>query len=101
MEEYWVTFRLAAGSTYEKRYQSMLDAMVECRNGSWGEPTSFWLVSTNLTIDAFIKKLTAGLSASTDLVVVRNLAKDNSRYFGKVDHLDVLKGFLPLIKTSG
>lgn len=101
MEEYWVTFRLESNSSYDTRYQSMLDAMIAIRGASWAEPTSFWLVQSSLTIDDFIQRLTAGLNAKTDLVVVRCLAKNASRYFGVLQHPDILKTFLPDIKKSG
>lgn len=100
MEEYWVTFRIESNTSYEKRYQSLLDAMVSVKgkNASWGESTSFWLIKSNLTIDQLAENLTSGLDAKTDLLVCRCLAKDNSRYFGSVQDLKVLLDFLPKIK---
>jgi hypothetical protein len=102
MEEYWVTFRIESNAGYEKRYKALLDGMISARgkNASWGEPTSFWLVRTPLAIDQFMAKLTSGLDAKTDLVVCRCLAKDNSRYFGSVQHLDILMDFLPNVKNA-
>lgn len=100
MESYWVTFRLDADAGYSKRYNALLEALGKVRGqgGSWGEPTSFWLVQSTLGIDAFTKTLASGLNAKTDLLVVRFLAKDDSRYFGNVEHLGVLKTFMPNIK---
>lgn len=103
MADYWVTFRIESNQTYSQRYQGLVDAMASARgqNASWGEPTSFWLVRSHLDIDAFTKALAAALNPKTDLLVVRQLAVDSSRYFGTVQHPSLLAGFLPLIKKVG
>jgi hypothetical protein len=100
MSDYWVTFRIESDATYDKRYKGLVEAMALARgsNASWGEPTSFWLVRTHLDIDAFTKALSKPLNATTDLLVVRELAVDDSRYFGAIKFPDVLKTFLPKVK---
>ena len=100
MANYWVTFRIASDAGYDKRYGEFLQAMIKARSSSWAEPTSFWLVSSTLGIDAFVAALSIPLDATKDLLVVRELAVDSSRYFGKVEHLAVLKEFLPNIKKA-
>ena len=100
MENYWVTFRIKSDETYQRRYDDMLAAMIKIRASSWGEPTSFWLVKSNLDIGAFTQALAVPLNPRTDLLVVRYLAKDGSRYFGSPSHPDVLKQFLPHIIKS-
>lgn len=103
MADYWVTFRIESDGSYQTRYQSMLNAMIKARGqqASWGEPTSFWLVQSGLAIDAFARQLTAGLKSTKDLLVVRQLAVDDSVYFGKTEHLGILKIFLPKIRKLG
>lgn len=100
MTEYWVTFRIASNSTYQKRYDALIDAMIEARgeNGSWADPTSFWIVGSELGISQFGKKLASALNSKTDLLVIRELSRNNSRYFGAVENLKILKEFLPDIK---
>lgn len=102
MADYWVTFRIASDTTYQKRYDKMLEAMIALRgpNASWAEPTSFWLVRSAAGLDAFIRALSASLNARTDLLVVRNTTDGETRYFGALSHLPILMEFFPRIKKS-
>ena len=100
MDKYWVTFRLLNNASYQERYDAMLKARVSVRAAQWGEPASFWLVESKLDIDPLMKVLTAPLTEQTDLLVVRYLGKNGSRYFGQFNHLDTLKHFLPDIIKS-
>jgi len=95
MAKYWVAFRIENNATYSKRYDALLEAMKSVRNGSWVEPTSFFLMTSDHTIDAVAKSLAAALSAKTDLMIIGDAATDNSRVFGKVDHPDVLSSIAP------
>lgn len=101
MEKYWITFRLKENLTYRVRYNNMLSNLIAVRGAQWGEPSSFWLVETSLDIDALMRTLTAPLDSKTDLVVVRRLKHDQSRFFGTLEHLDLLQEFLPNIRRSG
>src|SRR5262249_2714257 len=100
MAEYWVTFRIASDATYQKRYDAFVKAAVDATgaNACWADSTSFWLLQTGLDIVAFGKKLAAALNEKTDLLVIRELAVNDSIYFGSVPNLAVLKGFLPAVK---
>jgi hypothetical protein len=100
MNNYWVTFRIASDSTYQKRYDAMVKGAIEARGEGlgWAEPTSFWLLQSELGINAFVKKIAAGLDAKKDLLLVRELAANNSAYFGTPEQLGTLKVFLPDIK---
>ncbi|MBO6724188.1 MAG: hypothetical protein JJ911_00820 [Rhizobiaceae bacterium] len=93
---YWVTIRIKNDATYDDRYEGFVEALKEAkRKGFWSEPTSFWLVESDLGIDNFMATITAPLDSGTDLVVVRRIAHDEARYFGAVRHPEVLESFIP------
>lgn len=101
MNQYWATFRIAAGPGYEERYDALLDALFEIRNSSWAEPTSFWLFDSELDLVAAAKRMAKGLNTNKDLLVVRSMNKGGVVYFGKLEHEDVLRVFFPEAKKVG
>lgn len=96
MAKYWAAFRIENNATYSKRYDALLDAMKSVRTGSWVEPTSFFLMTSNHSLDTVAKALSSALSAATDLMIIGDATTDNCRVFGKVDHPDVLRSISPL-----
>jgi hypothetical protein len=98
MDNYCVTFRIAErvvdGKSASERRQRLIDN-VYGEDGFWDEPTSFILVTSSLSTSEFAKMACAGLSASHDLVFIFDPKDMSAAYFGKIDHLDVLKSFFP------
>jgi len=101
MADYWVSFRIENDRAYEERYQAFREAIDKATTKYWAETTSFYLASSHMEIDQFARVISAPLLANKDKLVVRYLAKDGSIYYGKIDHLDILKQFLPNIKKLG
>jgi hypothetical protein len=101
MPEYWATFRLERNANYDDRYNSMIEALQEIREGSWADPTSFWLFNSALEIDSAIRTLSRGLDPKKDLLVVRYLDKGAARWFGHLESEALLKQHMPYAKKAG
>ncbi|WP_114947567.1 hypothetical protein [Microvirga calopogonii] len=102
MFTYCVTFRIGNGTvegkTYQDRYNQLLDNITGEGGAYWGEPTSFYFVQSSLITPEFSKKTVRGLSPKDDLVVVFDPSDMSANYFGPIEHVDVLLGFLPTAK---
>lgn len=101
MANYHLTFRIAdktvGGKSYADRRQQLIDN-VYSDNGFWDEPTSFILVHSGLNTPDFAKLASKGLSPADDLVLVFDPEDQSASCFGKVEHFDVLRSFLPNVK---
>lgn len=102
MFTYCVTFRIAdktiSGKTYDDRRDALMDNVRSKDQGFWEETTSFILVESELTTDAFAAKAAKGLSAKDDLVIVFDPTDMSLAYFGPVEHPEVLKSFFKVSK---
>ncbi|MDI6836963.1 MAG: hypothetical protein QMD99_14795 [Rhizobiaceae bacterium] len=102
MANYWVAVRIENDKTYSNRYGGFLDALKAAKKkGYWSELTSFWFVESDMTIDTFTSYLSIPLSEEKDLLLVRKIASDDSRYFGEFAHEAVLLSFMPNAKKVG
>jgi hypothetical protein len=101
MPRYRATFRLGSESGSEKRYDAMLDAMMKIRDGSWGEPTSFWLFSSSLPIEAATKAIAKPLKPERDLLVICDLETNRCCYFGVFENPDIFREYFPSAKKMG
>lgn len=79
MADFWLSFRIRDNATYQRRY----DAVNESGDGFWDGPTSFICIRTTETIDALGQTLAAAINPTCDLVVIREIGKDNTRYAGE------------------
>lgn len=97
MSTYAVTFRIAEktinGKSYHERRQQLVDNVRGKNTGFWDETTSFFLVESRLSTDAFTAQAVRGLSAREDMVVVFDPEDMSCGYFGAVEHPDVLRSF--------
>ncbi|MBN9544079.1 MAG: hypothetical protein J0I19_01295 [Alphaproteobacteria bacterium] len=93
MSDYWITFRLEANSSYEKRYDALYEAARSNATKWWIEPTSFIAMRSNLTIDALGQKLKSAIDASKDLILMREIGVKDSRYAGVISDEDFFNFF--------
>jgi len=101
MANYWISIRIKKDDTYDERYDGFVAALqIVKAKGYWPETTAFWLIESNLAIDPFVKAITKPLDGKKDMVVVRKIAHDESRYFGAVEYPNVLKSFIPNIQKA-
>ena len=98
MAYFWITFRIADDAGYEERYKGLVEAVQDIGAGRWSETTSFYLLEYTGTSTALARKLSAPLNRAKDMLVVKHLEDDDSVYFGKIEHPDVLVSFLPNAK---
>jgi hypothetical protein len=99
MANYWVSIRIKNDAGYTDRYNGFVEALkLAKKSGFWSEPTSFWFIESNLEIDGFMTILSEPLAANKDILVVRKIAVDEARYFGAIEHVDVLVSFMPSAK---
>ena len=104
MSDYSVTFRISdktvGGKSYEERRKSLIESAYSKDSGYWEETTSFILVGSALSTDAFTAKICKGLSAAEDMVLVFDPVDMSASYFGALRHVDVLRSFFPKLKKS-
>ncbi|NTS33888.1 hypothetical protein HQ945_21750 [Phyllobacterium sp. BT25] len=101
MANYWISLRIKNDSSYDERYNDFVAALHAVKaNGYWPETTAFWIIESNLAIDPFVKAITKPLDGKKDMVLVRKIAHDESRYFGAIEYPDVLKSFIPNIQKA-
>lgn len=99
---YWLSFKVATANSTSKgtdsvRRQSIYDAVGKMDAGYWDETTSFLLFGADDDIDAVGKKAIAGLDPALDTVVIRRVSHSTARYWGKVNSLVSLRGYVPNI----
>lgn len=96
MADHWLTFRLADDRTYQDRYDALITAVNKAGTGFWDGPTSFIAIRTPDDIDALGRKLKTAIDPQKDLIVIRQIGKDNTRYAG--DPGDGFLAFFPNAK---
>lgn len=82
MADYWLSFRIAKNSTYQRRYDDLIEIMNDGGSGFWDGPTSFIAIRTEHDIDALGRALKTAIDESIDLFVIREIGKDSTRYAG-------------------
>ncbi|NOJ44919.1 hypothetical protein [Bradyrhizobium archetypum] len=101
---YCVSFRLANkrlnGKTYDERRQQLIDNIHTKGCGYWDETTSFFLITSDLSTDAFASKACKGLSADEDMLFVFDPSDMSACYFGAVEYPDVLRSFFQRLKKT-
>jgi hypothetical protein len=70
MDTKWVTFRLQEGPGREARYRGLLEAVREIDEGAWDEPTSFFLVQTELSTADVARRLADRILQTEDVLLV-------------------------------
>jgi hypothetical protein len=102
MSTYCIASRLANktvnGKTYDERRDLLITNMSKNGSGFWADPTSFYLVESNLDTYSFAAKACAGLSSKDDLVFVFDPEDMSAATFGPVEHFAVLQSFFPTVK---
>lgn len=102
MATYIVTFRIDSSPstpTYSERYTSFCEAVKKGSTGWWGEPTSFYAVTVNETIDVFCSRIyvESSFNATKDLYMVLDANNLSGRVRGKMSDQDLFK-VLPFVK---
>ena len=82
MADYWLTFRIHENSSYQRRYDALIEAVNESGSGFWDGPTSFIAIRSDKTIDVLGRALKAAIDDDVDLFVIREIGKDSTRYAG-------------------
>ena len=95
MAKFWISYRLKRNSTYEKRYDDLMEAIDDCCTGErWEETTSFHMIESTLTIDSATRKLKAAINTTTDVILVREVDTKSARFIGAVSDEAGLKRFM-------
>ncbi|HCK83508.1 MAG TPA: hypothetical protein DHW63_03015 [Hyphomonadaceae bacterium] len=95
MTDFWTTFRLHSDATYNERYRKLMDAFNTVSAEFWNGSTSFLAFSANVEIDRLAEFLKAAINPATDMIVVREISRDNVRYAGEPG-----KGFLRFFPSA-
>ena len=99
MTSYLVTVRIKDDATYNERYEGFVEALSDAKaTGFWSEMTSLWFIQSSLDIGAFGKAISKPLAASKDKLLIREIGSKSTRYFGAIEHADVLRSFMPEAK---
>jgi hypothetical protein len=95
--DYWIAFRLGDGPDYDNRYDGLTSAIQACTPFYWAEPRSFYLIQTEMSIEQLGPYLANAIDTTTDLILIREVSRNNSGYVGFVKDSDLFK-FLPDLK---
>ena len=93
MPSYGVSFELESNSTYSERYQSLMRQInIAQSNPAWDETTSFALVKTAETLEAFALRLYLKtlVSSATDILLVFDPATGTAIARGPIKYPNLL-----------
>jgi len=82
MAHYWLTFRVADDG-HPDRYDALIAAVNDSGDAFWDGPTSFICIESGLSIDRLGANLKAAISPREDLIVIREIGRDDTRYAGQ------------------
>jgi hypothetical protein len=99
MATYWITFRIEADSNYEARYDALHKAIDKACSAWWLEPTSFYLIQSDLKIDQLAATIKAAINPRVDMALIGMPDYKSARVVGKVEYLDSLKALLPFVNV--
>ena len=96
-DTYWLSFRLHDSDGYEKTYNarlSKLDAEINASSGNgsnwWFETTSFFVFSTEESIDTIVLRVKRAIDVKVDLVIIGMTNFKGSRAVGHLADRDIL-----------
>lgn len=98
MSVYLVTFRIHSDSTYQARYDSFQQELLNGCHGWWRDPTSLVAVSTSEAIDTFCSRIyvKSSFDATKDMFLVLDSEYKTGRVKGVVKDQDLFK-LLPFV----
>ena len=99
MSVYAVSFRIHEDVDYSRRYQSFTSALAAGATASWDETTSFVLVETSESIDAFCSRIYvhSAFDSSKDIYLVMDVEKKSARFRGKNKYPNTLQALIPYL----
>lgn len=98
MTTYWLTFRIHADGTYQRRYDALRSAVSDnCTSPWWVEPTSFMLFESEADIDTLAAAIADAISVQTDMVLLRVADAKTARIIGEPEDPDLFK-LMPYVK---
>jgi hypothetical protein len=95
LADYWLTFRIAEDG-HPDRYDSLIEAANALGTGFWDGPTSFICMRSAHSIDTIGQRLKAEINTRRDLLLIREIGRDSTRYAG--DPGDGFSAFFPNAK---
>lgn len=100
MDVFWITFRLHSDSTYDDRYEALVNAVhAHAVEGWWSEPTSFWMVGSNSSRAQVAASIKAAIAPSKDLALIGSMKYTGATLIGKASDVGTLKTLEPLLVT--
>ena len=97
MADYWITFRIADKRDRDDRYERLVTTVKVYSPMHWDEPTSFFLARCSESIDELGRALANTLDEDLDILLIRQIGANTTRYFGTPKDADLFK-FFPEIK---
>lgn len=95
MNTFAITFRIADkkadGKTYDERYNALVDKVNSLSKRWWVEPSSFFLIETDLEADALCSKIKATIAEDADVALILSTTHKIASVCGKVEDDDLYK----------
>jgi hypothetical protein len=89
---YWVAFRLADNATRDERYRELTDDLKGAAAGKyWDEPTSFFVLPSELSINELAALVKSSIDEDTDIVVIGMPYIRAARVIGLVEDDDLFE----------
>lgn len=98
MPTFAMTFRIDYDSSYDERYDSFVKE-IRKRSPNWEDTTSFFVLSTNESIDTFADAIYYGskFNAAKDLYLIMDTDKKSAVIRGKVLDQSIF-GLIPYLR---
>jgi len=101
MGVYWITFRIHQNTTYEARYNALLEAVEDhLASEFWAEPTSFWVFDSDSTAAQIVASCKAAIDPKVDQVVVGSPMTRTMTVIGKVEDIKKLQSIVDFAKPG-
>lgn len=98
METYWFSFHIENDSTYQQRYDRLIESIRDKLNGKWWlETTSFIIFQSNSNIDTIALAVKAAFNPNKDIAVIGMSDYKSARLIGASKDPDIYD-LMPFIK---
>ena len=97
MAVYWITFRLEDDARYRERYDNLQQAINDLSTKWWVDPSSFYLIESDLKIDQVAASLKNAVNVRTDIVLIGSPNTKHARLIGQTNDQDLFE-LMPFTK---
>lgn len=95
-EVFWVSYRIVEDSSYQTRYNELIDRINRISSHQWDYTTSFHIIESGRDIETIFNRLTPALNKG-DYLLIRRLNEKTALFFGYEEEFNELREFMPYV----